>query len=76
MLGRLEMDVQPCIDTYQKLIKTLFKNKSPFSIDWRGNLKGKFSSKLLKSSIDDVVADMGHSGTDPLNDKVERKCKV
>lgn len=76
MLGRLEMDVQPCIDTYRKLIKTLFKNKAPFSIDWRGHLKGKFSSKLLKASIDEVVAEMGYSGSDPLNDGVERKCKV
>lgn len=77
MLGRLEMDVQDCIDTYSTLIKTIFeKKKSSFSVDWRGNVKGKFSSQLLKSAIDRVIEDLGCSGSDAFNDGKQRNCRV
>lgn len=76
MLGRLEVDVDECIAIYLKLIGTLFKKKSSFSIGLRGNLKGKFSSRSLKEAINQVACNRGLSKTEYFNDEVQRKYRV
>ncbi len=82
MLGRLEMDVDECIDAYLSLIKSVFeKKKRIFAISWTGNIQSRFSSKVLESAIKKVIGDRKDvSVDDPFHDTAEsepvRKCKV
>jgi hypothetical protein len=56
MLGRLEMDVDECIDAYKKLMKTVFEKKqSFFSVGFRGKIKSRFSSKILEKAMKTVI---------------------
>lgn len=52
MLGRLEMDVDKCIDAYSDLAATVFGEKLrsiPFS--FKGDITARFDSKKLESAI-------------------------
>lgn len=77
MLGRLEMDVDECIDSYTGLMKAIFGGKLghlPFG--WSGKTKARFDSSKLASAVEQVVIGHGLGSTDRLNDDVERGCKV
>lgn len=70
MLGRLEMDVDECIQAYIKLMKDVFASKSSsLPINWRLKVKARFSSKKLKNAIEGVVAKKGVSPSALLDDK-------
>ena len=81
MLGRLDMDVQECIDAYREFMITIFeKKRSRFAVDWKGEVKARFSSKTLAKAIKKVIEDQGRAADDPFYVEVEneetRKCKV
>jgi hypothetical protein len=74
MLGRLEMDVDECIEAYTSMFKTIFAKKDlPFNI-W-GNIKGRFDSTVLEECIHKILEDRGLSKREPLNDG-NKRCKV
>lgn len=77
MLGRLEMDVDECINAYNRLIKTVFEeraHRTPMS--WTGRVQARFDSAKLKTAIDEVITRQGYSPTDLFNDGKPRGCKV
>ncbi|KAF7589700.1 hypothetical protein BBP40_003947 [Aspergillus hancockii] len=76
MLGRLEMSVDECINTYIKLIRTIFERKSRWPISLSGNVKSQFNAMKLKDAIKEVITNHGAKETDPFNDGGERGCRV
>lgn len=78
MLGRLEMDVDECIAAYVKLMEVVFQKESKFKLlsGMIGNMEGRFDANRLEKAISDVITSRGARPTDPLNDHVERRCKV
>ncbi|EXJ92891.1 hypothetical protein A1O3_01445 [Capronia epimyces CBS 606.96] len=77
MLGRLEMDVDECINAYNRLIKAVFKEKAhriPFRFS--GRIQSQFDSAKLKAAIEEVITSRGYSPTEPFNDRKPRGCKV
>lgn len=77
MLGRLEMDVDECIEAYTELMKTVFSGKSSrLPIDLKGKVKARFDSTKLRSAILSVMVKRGFSETDRFNDGVARGCRV
>jgi len=77
MLGRLKMDVDECIKAYTGMFKDIFeKKKHAFSVNFRGNLQGKFDSDVLKESIKKIVESNRSSEKDLFNAKGERHCRV
>lgn len=60
MLGRLEMDVEDCIVTYNELAVAVFGEKlSSIPINFKGNVKARFDSAKLESLIRKVIKDSG-----------------
>ena len=63
MLGRLEMTVAECIAAYTNMFKRIFekhKQKSPINFWGRlGKLQGRFNSKILENSIEEIVKNRG-----------------
>jgi hypothetical protein len=77
MLGRLEMDVDKCIMTYIRLMRTVFEEKSNrLPISFAGRVKAQFDSKKLKSAIEEVMANEGASATAAFNDGKNRSCRT
>lgn len=77
MLGRLEMDVQECIDAYRELMKTIFSEKyRAVCIDLSGNVKAQYDSRKLRLAIEEVIRRAGYSPSALLNDGEKRKCRV
>ena len=80
MLGRLEMDVDECLQTYKKLLEKIFKSKSRIPVTIKGKTKARFDSKSLRQSIEDIVRKYinlgGNPATEPLNNGQARNCRV
>ncbi|KAI9863870.1 MAG: hypothetical protein M1813_003522 [Trichoglossum hirsutum] len=82
MLGRLEMDIDECIEAYRGLMKTVFeKRRSLLSLRLNGNIKAQFSSKALETAIKQVISSReGVLVNDPFESKVDaeipQNCKV
>lgn len=77
MLGRLEMDVNECIDAYSNLAAAVFGKKlSRMPVNMKGRVKPRFDSAILESAIRKVVARSGASEIDLLNDGTERGCRT
>lgn len=77
MLGRLEMDVDECIDAYSDLAAAVFGEKlSSIPINVKGDIKPRFDSAKLESAIQKVIEDSGASKQDLFNDGTERGCRV
>ncbi|PQE09028.1 Acyl transferase acyl hydrolase lysophospholipase protein [Rutstroemia sp. NJR-2017a BBW] len=74
MLGRLEMDVDECIDVYTNMFEKIFGKKG-LPLNRRASIKGRFDSKVLEECITKILKDRGLSEKEPLNDGKER-CKV
>lgn len=56
MLGRLEMDVDECIEAYLELSGRVFQPSWwRWPLDWRLRLRPRFDSEALEKSIKDVV---------------------
>lgn len=77
MLGRLEMDVDECIEAYVKLMTLVF-NEKPQKIPFGFNLdiKSRFKSSKLKAAILEVLAEHGADENTPFDDGNVRRCKV
>ncbi|KAI0899421.1 FabD/lysophospholipase-like protein [Annulohypoxylon nitens] len=80
MLGRLQMDVQTCIDKYCELSAAIFElRRSNLDLLRRGkdkwNLKGKYRSQALEKSIRNVVEERLGDSQAKMFDS-ESSCKV
>ncbi|KAJ5592025.1 Acyl transferase/acyl hydrolase/lysophospholipase [Penicillium hispanicum] len=77
MLGRLEMDVDECIESYRELMESVFSDRSrTVFVDWSGNVKAQYDSNKLRAAIEHVITRAGHSPDELLNDGKPRHCKV
>lgn len=76
MLGRLEMSVDECIDTYVNLIRTVFEKKSRWPVNLSGSVRSRFDATKLENAVKDVVTSHGAKETDLFNDGCERGCRV
>lgn len=83
MLGRLEMDVDECIEQYGKLMEKVFETESSSWswLDWLPFdrnfwIKSKFDSKKLKAAIEDVIVSKGGLIKDDFCDGKERGCRT
>ena len=77
MLGRLEMTVDACIDTYKEMMKSVFKIKSSkLPVGWSGKTKAQFDSAKLRKAIEKVVVDSGATKEDLFDNGQERGCRV
>jgi hypothetical protein len=77
MLGRLEMDVDACIDAYSGLAEAVFGDKlKSIPFNWMGRVKARFDSAKLESAIRKVVEDSGTSKETLFNDRTERGCRT
>lgn len=74
MLGRLEMDVDDCIEAYTSMFETIFKKKG-LPVNMLGKIKGRFDSTILEECIRTILKRRGLSDAEPLNDG-ETRCKV
>ncbi|RPA76722.1 hypothetical protein BJ508DRAFT_330870 [Ascobolus immersus RN42] len=81
MLGRLEMDVEECIEAYTTLMNGIFKKRSLRAVFalLRGKVKGRFSSTHLEEAIQKIlllrnitVRELFHVP----NARKENRCKV
>lgn len=77
MLGRLELDVNECIEAYTELMSAVFGEKiSNVPVDWSGKIKAQFDSKRLKAAIEHVIEKAGFSSNDLMNDGSSRPTRV
>lgn len=77
MLGRLEMDVDECIEEYCEMMKRIFeKQRSRFPMSLSGKINARFDTAKLEDAIKDVLARHGANESDPFNDRKERGCRV
>lgn len=77
MLGRLDMDIDECIDAYSELTAVVFGEKlSSIPINIKGHITARFDSARLESAIRKVVEDSGVSKEDLFNDGTERGCRT
>ncbi|KAJ5917206.1 hypothetical protein N7466_010760 [Penicillium verhagenii] len=77
MLGRLELDVNECIDAYSELMTCVFgEQMSHIPVDWSLNIRAKFDSKRLKAAIEHVISRAGASPSDLMDDGVSRRTKT
>lgn len=75
MLGRLKMDVDECINAYNKLSSQAFTRKAFLPIDKHGNLKERFDSKQLELALKSAVMDRGYDQDTLLKDP-DTSCRV
>jgi hypothetical protein len=77
MLGRLEMDVDECINAYSDLAAAVFGEKlRPRLFNFKGDITARFDSAKLGSVIRRVVEDSGASKQPLFNDGTERGCRT
>ena len=77
MLGRLEMDVDECIDAYSDLAVAVFGAKlNSVPVNFKGDITARFDSAKLESAIGKVVEDSGASRQDLFNNGTEHGCRT
>jgi hypothetical protein len=77
MLGRLEMDVDECINAYSDLAAAVFGVKlNSIPVNFKGGIKARFDSAKLESAIQKVVEESGASKQDLFDDGTERGCRT
>jgi hypothetical protein len=55
MLGRLGMDVDDCIEAYTGMFADIFKHKNWSKVNWKGDVKPQYDSKILESKIREII---------------------
>jgi patatin-like phospholipase/acyl hydrolase len=76
MLGRLEMDIDECIDAYVKISNRVFQKKR-HRITVKGQIQGRFDTKELEAAIRDMVKQKDKAGEDALlKGSKDQRCKV
>ncbi|RBR12243.1 uncharacterized protein FIESC28_08729 [Fusarium coffeatum] len=79
MLGRLKMDVDECIASYNDLIRVVFGEKSRMhqsKFNLRGQTQARFDSNMLESAVEKTIRDRGLSPTDKMLEDDTPSCKV
>ena len=77
MLGRLEMNVDECIECYKSLADDVFSTPlHTFPVGMNGKIRSKFDAEKLERSIRDVMARKDVSENALFDDGVERKCRT
>lgn len=77
MLGRLEMDVDQCIEAYNSIAKSVFGGgPSPAPVDPTGKVPAPFDLAALERAIRKMITASGASEKDVFNDGAERGCKT
>ena len=77
MLGRLEMDVDKCIEAYGELAKEVFGERlSSIPFSFTGKVKSRFDSLKLENAIGKIVRKNGASADDLFNDDKDRGCRT
>ena len=77
MLGRLEMDVDQCIEAYNGIAASVFGGgPSPGPVDPTGKVPAPFDLASLERAIRKMVTDSGASEEDVFHDGAERGCKT
>ena len=75
MLGRLQMDIQTCIDAYSELSRDVFSKKS-LPVDLRGNVKGRFKASKLEKALKKIIEQSGYPKDAPFNNGKDSGCRV
>ncbi len=75
MLGRLQMDIQPCIDAYSELSRRIFSEKG-FPVDHWGHVKGKYKAPELEEAVKKIIKGSGSPEDTLLDDGKGRGCRV
>ncbi|KAI9893041.1 MAG: hypothetical protein M1814_000925 [Vezdaea aestivalis] len=76
MLGRLEMDIDECIEAYVALSDRVFRKKQ-HRIKMNGQVQGRFDTAELEQSIRDMMKQKTSTGEDTLLKGPEgQKCKI
>lgn len=77
MLGRLEMDVDQCIEAYNELSETVFGEKlNRIPMSWRAKTVPRFDSAKLEQAVRKVLRQVGEEEDALFDDKKERSCKT
>ncbi|KAI4599644.1 hypothetical protein KJ359_001741 [Pestalotiopsis sp. 9143b] len=77
MLGRLEMDVDQCIEAYNDIAKSVFGDgPSPMPVAPKGKVPAPFDLAALERAIRKMITASGASEKDVFNDGAERGCKT
>jgi hypothetical protein len=74
MLGRLEMEIEECIDAYTSMFKTIFGKKG-LPVNILGKIKGRFDSLVLEECVKKILKKRELSEAEPLDDG-KCRCKV
>ena len=77
MLGRLEMNIDDCIDAFTGMMDEVFerKNHLPFNL-FSGNVQERYSSSTLTRCIQDIIRKAGFSPDAKLREPKRSSCKV
>ena len=75
MLGRLQMDIESCIDAYSELSSDIFSKKG-LPVDFRGNIKGKYKASELEKAVKRIIKNSGLSEDALLDDGGHRGCRA
>jgi len=75
MLGRLEMDVDECINAYTGMFKRIFGKKG-LPVSMLGKIKGRFDSMVLEDCVREILEQRGLLPIEPFNDEKDKTCKV
>ncbi|RAO68141.1 uncharacterized protein BHQ10_004153 [Talaromyces amestolkiae] len=77
MLGRLEMDVDQCIEAYNDLAESVFGERlKRIPMTWRAKTVARFDSSKLEQAVQKVLRQVGEKEDTLFNDNVERSCKT
>jgi patatin-like phospholipase/acyl hydrolase len=81
MLGRLQMDIEACIEAYLQISKDVFQpRKNKFNFIGRANdalkVRGKFDSEALKKGMQRIVVQAGENEAAKLRVEAHPKCRV
>lgn len=77
MLGRLEMDVDECIDAYSNLAASVFRERlRSLPFNFKGDISARFDSAKLESAVQRVIENSGASKQELFNDGTEHGCRT
>jgi calcium-independent phospholipase A2-gamma len=78
MLGRLEMDIETCIDAFTEMMDEIFQRKHKFPFELSGKVRGRYSSVTLEKCIKKVITDAGFPVDAKMRDQAGKKypCKT
>lgn len=77
MLGRLEMDVDQCIDAYNNLAETVFGERlTRIPMSWRARTTPRFDASKLEQAVRETLVAAREKEDALFNDGKQRSCKT